>query len=80
MSGVFATNPREAPGAVIFRESISMGDTNLSPQQVQALVQSMGQQYRGNRYHLLQRNCNHFARCGLPQGGGAGGGRGSTTG
>jgi hypothetical protein len=28
---------------------------------VQALVQGLGQQYKGNRYHLLQRNCNHFA-------------------
>jgi hypothetical protein len=61
VSGVFATNPREAPGAVTFREGIYMGDTDLTPGQVQALVQSMGQQYKGNAYHLLQTNCNHFA-------------------
>ncbi|KIZ02393.1 hypothetical protein MNEG_5568 [Monoraphidium neglectum] len=111
VSGVFATNPREAPGAVLFRESIYMGDTDLTPGQVQALVQQrlshrvrglgrsaspraliagasslrlwfqapgaassrrrrlarplsppqMGQQYKGNAYHLLQSNCNHFA-------------------
>ncbi len=46
---------------MLFRESIPMGSTDLSPQQVQAMVQHMGQQYRGNRYHLLQKNCNHFA-------------------
>jgi hypothetical protein len=57
VSGVFATNPREAPGAVTFRESIYMGETDLTPAQVQSLVQQMGQQYKGNSYHLLQTNC-----------------------
>lgn len=38
-----------------------MGETSLSPQQVQHLVQQMGQHYKGNKYHLLQLNCNHFA-------------------
>lgn len=60
-SGVFATKPRDAPGQVIFRESIHMGETTLSQSEVQKLVQQMGQQYKGNRYHLLQCNCNHFA-------------------
>lgn len=61
MSGIFATNPREAPGAVIFRESITMGETTLSQAEVQQVVMKMGQQYKGNKYHLLQKNCNHFA-------------------
>lgn len=37
-----------------------MGETSLSRQEVEALVVKLGQQYRGNKYHLLQRNCNHF--------------------
>lgn len=61
VSGIFATKPREAPGAVTYRESICVGETDLTPQQVQQLVQQMGQQYKGNSYHLLQTNCNHFA-------------------
>ncbi|KAI8473772.1 MAG: PPPDE putative peptidase domain-containing protein [Monoraphidium minutum] len=61
VSGIFATKPREPPGAVVFRESICVGETDLTPQQVQALVHHMGQQYKGNAYHLLQTNCNHFA-------------------
>jgi len=61
VSGVFATNPREAPGAVYFRESVHMGETDLTPAQVQQLVQQMGSHYKGNAYHLLQKNCNHFA-------------------
>ncbi|KAG2494192.1 hypothetical protein HYH03_007550 [Edaphochlamys debaryana] len=60
-SGVFATNPRDAPGQVIFRESVPMGETNLSQQEIHHLVQRMGNEYKGNNYHLLQRNCNHFA-------------------
>ena len=33
----------------------------MSPQQVQQAVQQMGETYKGNSYHLLQRNCNHFS-------------------
>eukprot|EP00882_Tetradesmus_deserticola_P006926 GHRQ01007296.1.p1 GENE.GHRQ01007296.1~~GHRQ01007296.1.p1 ORF type:complete len:196 (+),score=40.98 GHRQ01007296.1:906-1493(+) len=60
VSGIFATRPREAPGAA-FRESIHMGETDLTAAQVQHLVQQMGHHYKGNKYHLLQLNCNHFA-------------------
>jgi len=63
VSGVFATQPREAPGAVLFRESIEMGETDLTPAQVQALVQQMGQQYKGCQYHLLQSNCEWRGCC-----------------
>ncbi|CAD7704471.1 unnamed protein product [Ostreobium quekettii] len=60
-SGIFATEPRKPPGPVEFRESIPMGDTGMEPDEVRRLVSSMGQRYRGNHYHLLQMNCNHFA-------------------
>jgi hypothetical protein len=29
--------------------------------ELQQLIQKFGEQYKGNRYHLLQKNCNHFA-------------------
>jgi hypothetical protein len=38
-----------------------MGETDKTPAQVQQLIAQMGYQYRGNSYHLLQKNCNHFA-------------------
>eukprot|EP00798_Chlamydomonas_sp_ICE-L_P027130 gene27130-2359_t len=60
-SGVFATNPRDAPGNVIFRESHYVGETDLSQAEVQQLVARLGQEFKGNKYHLLQKNCNHFA-------------------
>mmetsp|Transcript_2337 Transcript_2337/g.3876 ORF Transcript_2337/g.3876 Transcript_2337/m.3876 type:complete len:195 (-) Transcript_2337:778-1362(-) len=60
-TGVFATNPRDAPGQVLFRESVYVGDTDLTQEEVHQVIVKMGQDYKGNRYHLLQRNCNHFA-------------------
>lgn len=60
-SGVFATEPKKPPGPVEFRESVIMGETDLLPQEVRQLVVNMGKGYKGNRYHLLQMNCNHFA-------------------
>lgn len=47
--GVFATNPREAPGTVAWREAVPVGFTDLSQEEVHALVQRMGQEYKGNR-------------------------------
>lgn len=38
-----------------------MGETSLSPAEVQQIVHEMGSPYKGNRYHLLQRNCNAFS-------------------
>jgi hypothetical protein len=60
-SGIFATAPRDPPGAVVFRETVYLGDTDLTQNEVLQLVQRMGSEFKGNRYHLLQRNCNHFA-------------------
>lgn len=60
-AGVFATNPRQAPGTVTFREAILLGETSLSARQVYAVVQELGQEFRGNAYHLLQQNCNTFS-------------------
>ncbi len=60
-SGIFATAPRDPPGTVVFRETVYMGDTDLTQNEVLQLVQRLGNEFKGNRYHLLQRNCNHFA-------------------
>uniref|UniRef100_A0A7S0R2E0 PPPDE domain-containing protein n=1 Tax=Chlamydomonas leiostraca TaxID=1034604 RepID=A0A7S0R2E0_9CHLO len=60
-TGVFATSPRDPPGQVVFREAVFMGTTDLSQEEVQQLVFKMGYEYKGMKYHLLQKNCNHFA-------------------
>lgn len=46
---MFATNPREAPGTVSWREAVPVGHTDLTQEEVHTLVQRMGQQYKGNR-------------------------------
>ena len=33
----------------------------MSREEVHELVSKMGEDYKGNLYHLLQRNCNHFS-------------------
>lgn len=60
-SGVFETPPRCVPGGARFRESIVVGRTPLSQSQVQSLLRELALTYRGNAYHLLHKNCNHFS-------------------
>jgi hypothetical protein len=60
-SGLFATEPRHPPGDVRFRQSVEMGTITLSPHEVQSIVASLSEEYKGSAYHLLKTNCNHFA-------------------
>lgn len=34
-----------------------IGYTSLEPHEVQDVVQQLGYDFRGNSYHLLERNC-----------------------
>ena len=43
-----------------FSESVYIGETSLTKNAVEKLVKSLGDDYRGDRYHLLGKNCNHF--------------------
>lgn len=58
-SGVFICDAKNAPGAR-FRESIEIGETELSSAEVQAIVDSLAVEFPGNSYNLLTRNCNVF--------------------
>jgi len=59
-SGVSAIPPRGHSNHT-FRESIAMPCTTLAEAQVKALIQEMSSEYNGSSYHLLRRNCCHFA-------------------
>lgn len=72
-SGIYAvpasSMPRE-PGArvgteeqyYVYRQSLAAGTTDLTEADVERIIQNMGRNcYQGTRYHILQRNCNHFA-------------------
>lgn len=63
-SGVFENSPQDAEELgenFKFRQCIVIGETSLSPAAVEELIKSLGQEYRGDRYHLISRNCNHFS-------------------
>lgn len=38
-----------------------IGYTSLEPHEVQDVVQQLGYEFRGNSYHLLERNCERLA-------------------
>eukprot|EP00929_Paragymnodinium_shiwhaense_P053056 TRINITY_DN26566_c0_g2_i3.p2 TRINITY_DN26566_c0_g2~~TRINITY_DN26566_c0_g2_i3.p2 ORF type:complete len:226 (-),score=63.81 TRINITY_DN26566_c0_g2_i3:126-803(-) len=59
-SGVFRCMPTTCPGHS-FRESVSMGEVDLNPDEVFRLVTRMSETWLGTDYDLLRHNCCHFA-------------------
>ena len=43
------------------RESIVIGTTDFLEADVRSIIEQLGKQYRGDQYHLLNKNCNHFS-------------------
>lgn len=37
-----------------------MGQTDFTEDEVRNLVEGMGDDFRGDLYHLMNKNCNHF--------------------
>ncbi|KAL5987093.1 hypothetical protein ACLOJK_041089 [Asimina triloba] len=60
-SGVFEVEPRHCPGFK-FRKSIFMGTTRLDPLQIREFMEHHAAFYKGNAYHLVFKNCNHFCK------------------
>lgn len=60
-TGIFATNRYEAPGPVKFRQTIEIGLSRYNREEIDFMIQQLGEKYTGLKYHLLLRNCNHFA-------------------
>ncbi|KAF7817286.1 deSI-like protein [Senna tora] len=58
-TGIFEVEPRKCPG-FSFRKSIFIGTTDLGPKDVGAFMNKLAQDYSGNAYHLITKNCNHF--------------------
>lgn len=58
-SGIFEVEPRQCPGFK-FRKSMFMGRTLLDPLEVRQLMEQQSEKYRGDAYHLIVKNCNHF--------------------
>jgi len=43
-----------------FRESIVIGHTDFNRRDVKRAIKQLGADFRGDHYHLLNNNCNHF--------------------
>jgi hypothetical protein len=59
-AGVSCGAPRCHP-VHVFHDSIVLGQTSVSPRQMQALVARMATMWHGEDYHMLEKNCCSFA-------------------
>jgi len=58
-SGIFHCPPKGCSGHH-YRDSLSMGKTARSAQDVAKILDIMGQEWKGGKYDLLRKNCCHF--------------------
>jgi len=43
------------------RQSVHVGHTDFTEDDVKRIVAELGKDFRGDRYHLMNKNCNHFS-------------------
>lgn len=58
-TGIFEGEPKQCDGYT-FRKTILIGKTDMGPGQVRAVMEELAEEYRGNTYNLIKKNCNHF--------------------
>lgn len=63
-TGIFEITPRdekELGEQFRFRQSVHIGYTDFTEEDVKRIVNELGKEFRGDRYHLMNNNCNHFS-------------------
>lgn len=63
-TGIFEITPRDAEDLgdqFKFKQSVHLGYTDLAEDDVRHIVIELGKDYRGDKYHLMNKNCNHYS-------------------
>ncbi|CAL0335261.1 unnamed protein product [Lupinus luteus] len=58
-TGIFEGEPKRCAG-FRFRKAIMIGKTDMEPAEVKGMMEELANEYRGNAYNLITKNCNHF--------------------
>lgn len=63
-SGIFEIAPRDVQvlgeDSFKFKETLVIGYTDFDVDDVKQIIENLGIKFRGDKYHLLHQNCNHF--------------------
>ncbi|XP_035706989.1 deubiquitinase DESI2 isoform X2 [Folsomia candida] len=63
-SGIFEITPKDAEDLgdhYKYKETIVLGYTSFTKEEVQQAVTHLGRDFKGTNYHLMNKNCNHFS-------------------
>ncbi|XP_034695511.1 deSI-like protein At4g17486 [Vitis riparia] len=58
-TGIFEGEPKQCEG-FSFRKAILIGWTDVGPEEVRGIMGDFAEEYKGNAYNLITKNCNHF--------------------
>ncbi|KAK0580143.1 hypothetical protein LWI29_037026 [Acer saccharum] len=58
-TGIFEGEPKQCEGFT-FRKTILIGKTDMGPAEVRTVMEELSENYKGNAYNLITKNCNHF--------------------